>query len=59
VGAKLPGEEPSYSLGFPPRKLQDIAKEVRGEGVVAKRNRQRSGFGSLLACLLAYLLTYQ
>lgn len=50
-------EDPaSYSLGFPPKKLQDIAKAVRGaRGDVAKRNRQMSGgWSPACLCLTCY-----
>lgn len=32
-----------YPLGFPPRKLQPIAKAAGGEGGVAKRHKYKSG----------------
>lgn len=43
-----------YPLGFPPRKLQPIAKAAGGRGGVAKRHEYKSaGVGLLLACLLS------
>lgn len=65
VGAKLPGEcegwggrGSSYSLGFPPKKLQDIAKAVRGgTGDVAwprETDRESGAWSPACLCLTCY-----